>query len=71
MHCSFALNLLFWAHNSLRKTLQILPSGELRVEHVPVVKLPSFFGRKKAPKVGFYDNLGTLISTVTLLLALE
>ncbi|RCN34875.1 hypothetical protein ANCCAN_19276 [Ancylostoma caninum] len=29
---------------------EILPSGELRVEHIPIVRLPSIFGRKKAPK---------------------
>ncbi|ETN79326.1 hypothetical protein NECAME_09902 [Necator americanus] len=29
---------------------EILPSGELRVEHIPIVKLPSFLGRKRPPK---------------------
>ncbi|KHJ80031.1 hypothetical protein OESDEN_20304 [Oesophagostomum dentatum] len=41
----------------IRKELQlkgtvreVLPSGELRVEHIPVVKLPSFLGRRRPPK---------------------
>ncbi|KAK6049534.1 hypothetical protein COOONC_12961 [Cooperia oncophora] len=28
----------------------ILPTGELRVEHSPIIKLPSFLGRRRPPK---------------------
>ncbi|KAK6039559.1 hypothetical protein COOONC_22936 [Cooperia oncophora] len=30
--------------------IDILPTGELRVEHSPIIKLPSFLGRRRPPK---------------------